>query len=88
MENTTENKAAQSAFPFRFPLGPDQFEHSLGLTKRAFFAAMAMQGLASESNKVFAKDLPEFHNRVAKHSLAMADALLKALAESEVQGER
>jgi hypothetical protein len=44
----------------------------IGLTKREYFAAMAMQGLMAGDSK---DSMEEF----AKYSVKMADALLKAL---------
>jgi len=49
---------------------------SQGLTKREYFAAMAMQGyLAGGSTESYESD--------AKSAVKQSDALLKALAESE-----
>ena len=53
----------------------------VGLTKREHFAAMAMQGLISTPD-IFA-DCSD--SDIAKWSIEQADALLKALDESEVQ---
>lgn len=53
-----------------------------GLTKREYFAAMAMQGmLSSRWVADFASDClsTEMHSGIAKSSLAYADALLKEL---------
>jgi hypothetical protein len=48
-----------------------------GLTKREYFAAMAMQGVCASHNAVTA-------NEVAKWSVKAADALIEALNKQEV----
>ena len=53
---------------------------SLGLTKREYFAAMAMQGLVANGCSIdIDKDYP-FETR-AKTCILIADALIKALNE-------
>lgn len=47
-----------------------------GLTKREYFAGLAMQGLASGGKITPNKDGAEY---IAKHAVSMADALLKEL---------
>jgi len=49
-----------------------------GITKREYFAAMAMQGLASIQN-------PEcfVHKAIAKHAVILADAMIAALNQTE-----
>lgn len=59
-----------------------------GLTKREYFAAMAMQGLLTNSNvlKFFQREglnPNEFINLVAKDSTEIADALINALNETK-----
>ena len=53
-----------------------------GITKREYFAAMAMQGLLVNRH---AQDFID-QNRVAKLSLQMADALIKTLNEDGKNG--
>jgi hypothetical protein len=54
------------------PAYPDNWDAKLpGLTKREYFAAMAMQGLLADST------VPTF--QVAEHAVIQADALLKEL---------
>ena len=51
------------------------FEYGEGLTKREHFAGLAMQGLLAQS------DGPRSVKEMAFESLAMANALLKALEQ-------
>lgn len=51
-------------------------EHSNGLTKREYFAAMAMQGMASEYLGLQSGD-----EELAARSVRYADALIKELAK-------
>jgi len=53
--------------------GSDQGPGSSGLTKREYFAAMAMQGLAVTWNQ------PNDHDHVAHLAVLMADATIKEL---------
>lgn len=72
-------KAYEPAFPMRFT--KDQTGHFEGLTKREYFAAMAMQGLLScramekMSNNMGLPDVAT----VAQESVAYADYLLQQL---------
>jgi hypothetical protein len=59
------------------PLHDDELYGYTGLTKREHFAGLAMQGLLAQS------DGPRSVKEMAFESLAMANALLKAL-ESDV----
>lgn len=54
-------------------------EEQDGLTKREYFAAMAMQGIVST-------DLADTYENFAKASVAMADALIKALNKEQGNG--
>jgi hypothetical protein len=54
--------------------GSDHGSGSMGLTKREYFAAMAMQGLISSH-----PDQAHNHNEGVGVALAWADALLKRL---------
>lgn len=72
MENGKE-----SAFPFVEP--PTDCAVSGGLTKREYFAAMAMQGILAAPNSY---ECTQPHI-IANDAVLFADALLAKLAESE-----
>lgn len=55
-----------------FPSKPDGFPEEFGLTKREYFAAMALQGLCAKYGSAVYK-------QSAASALFMADALLKEL---------
>lgn len=55
-----------------------------GLTKREYFAAMAMQGLLSTNGSYF-PDTQFVGELTAKASVKYADALIKALNENKEQ---
>ena len=59
-----------------YPVYEDTDTLHQGLTKREYFAGLAMQKIQANTNRV---DRPD---RIAEHAVAMADALLKALEES------
>ena len=60
--------------------GEEAFFHTKGLTKREYFAAMAMQGMVANGCSIdIDKDYP-FETR-AKTCILIADALIKALNE-------
>ena len=63
----------QSAFPVAYS---DYHEGQLGLTKREYFAAMALQGLLDWDAEMKATDV---HKLPAQHAVAYADALIEAL---------
>jgi len=76
----------QPTFPFtpNNPWDDESANGFSGLTKREYFAAIAMQGLTS--NPDWAKtmtpdDWGEYTDRLTKGSVELADALLKALEE-------
>jgi hypothetical protein len=74
-------KANDLAHPIHIQDNERRFspEVHTGLTKREYFAAMAMQGyLASYDPKTIAEV-----NAVAKYSTRYADALIKALNETD-----
>lgn len=50
-----------------------------GLTKREYFAGLAMQGLCSTSVKGTFETIEDMYNSVATHSVKIADALLTQL---------
>ena len=53
-----------------------QFNKQTGLTKREYFAAMAMQGLLANTKN-------SFYERVANDALDAADALINALNKEQ-----
>jgi hypothetical protein len=55
---------------------PFEVQTYSGLTKREYFAAMAMQGLLSEHNY-------DTHERVAVNAVAYGDALCEELSKTE-----
>ncbi len=56
------------------PILDNQFEDNKGLTKREYFAAMAMQGTMTSGYSV---------NMIAEIAVKMADALLAELEKTE-----
>lgn len=64
---------SQSAFPQKIE-HPDGDIFTKGLTKREYFAAMAMQG-------ILVYKVP--HDQLAEKAVTMADALIKAINESQ-----
>lgn len=60
------------------PILDNQFEDNKGLTKREYFAGLAMQGMASS-------DLT--YEDIAHDAVKMADALLKELDKSKNEAE-
>lgn len=64
-----EKNGNENAYP--------QGSHSNGLTKREYFAAMALQGCLAQTKTI--NEPREFLNRAAKVSVSFADALLAAL---------
>lgn len=69
-ENTNGNK----------PINPTTLDTYLkGLSKREYFAAMAMQGLLSNPN------ISGYHamDWISEHSVQQADSLLKTLEETK-----
>ncbi len=77
MENAISHfkiKANQLAYPVNLVFDDGEIQHH-GLTKREYFAAMAMQGLISGNGTHFS-DIPE-------KSVEFADALLAELEKTE-----
>jgi hypothetical protein len=66
----------QGAFPKRADGAPQT-----GLTKREYFAGLAMQAIASKKNY----DIDYDFIRTAKMSIKLSDALLKELEKKEEQ---
>jgi hypothetical protein len=62
-------------------LDPNKHEPNFGLTKREYFAAMAMQGLLVNYNKHGHFGNSEYQPMVADIAVKCADELLKALEE-------
>ena len=66
----------KSIYPFMFHQGTEDEWSNTGLTKREYFAGLAMQGFIASG------DLMDWeHEDVAKISLKMADALINALSK-------
>jgi hypothetical protein len=78
MENAISHfkiKANQLVYPQKMEFGQDGEIYFHGLTKREYFAGMAMQGLISGNGTHFS-DIPE-------KSVEFADALLAELEKTE-----
>ena len=60
---------------FAFPVHPDSGPDGVGLTKREYFAAMAMQGLQANDQCGSAWSVSD----LAKGAVEQADALIDAL---------
>lgn len=67
----------EPAYPF---VSEDGYPH-VGLTKREYFAGLAMQGLLSNSSVI--KDNNGKLDNYGKAAVELADALLEALNESK-----
>ena len=63
----------QSAYPVTIEDNGNASVTHLGLSKREYFSAMAMQGLIACPNIIASKEV------IAEESVKQADALLKAL---------
>ncbi len=61
-----------------YPSSPDQYSPEFGLTKRELFAAMAMQGLLSNSTQ------EGYWHEFAKRAVDAADALIERLSADPV----
>ena len=68
------NNGEQGAFPKRADGAPQT-----GLSKREYFAGLAMQAMASKENY----DIDYDFIRTARKSIKLADALLKELEKKE-----
>ena len=64
----------QPITPDGTPIGPTYLTY--GLTKREYFAGLAMQGLCAKQEHFYFKE-------AAREAVAYADALLKELEESD-----
>ncbi|HZI24821.1 MAG TPA: hypothetical protein VFD46_07085 [Chryseolinea sp.] len=80
------NNSEQPAFPF----SPSNEYDYIGMTKREYFAAMAMQGLLSNRNILRPNpDSKEFENQRLEFSrvcIEYADDLLSSLEQSKYKG--
>jgi len=76
---STENTGGQ-AFPTRGEYGSDYG----GLTKREYFAAMAMQGLLANTGGVSGEKGQTWYEKTADESLELADALISQLSKSNL----
>lgn len=81
MMDDGKKNGAELAFPFVETREMQGESISFGLTKREYFAAMAMQGLCA--NTAYGDTQAGF---LAKWSVEQADALLAELAKTEVGG--
>ena len=72
-----ETKSSAGAFPLE-----NGYHVEEGLTKREYFAAMAMQGLLSTNGSYF-PDTQFMGELAAKASVKYADALINALNEEK-----
>jgi hypothetical protein len=70
--------AKENGFSSAFPVPNEALQD--GLTKREYFAAMAMWGYNANPQHAMTN-----FSKIAEWSVNDADALLKALAESEVK---
>lgn len=61
---------------------PDFLEGNFSLTKREYFAGLAMQGLCSRIEKESPETLLVIHENTAKWAVKFADALLSELEKS------
>ena len=77
MNKNAVNQGNKAAYP---DPSPENLYSAVGLTKREYFAAMAMQGLCANSHTFW--DSPTFKgcpNQIASWSTDIADSLLIAL---------
>lgn len=79
------SKADESAFPMQIHKSQRQeCGLELGLTKRELFAAMALQGLLSDTRIADGfSDIKKFKEHLAGASVGYADALLAELAKEK-----
>lgn len=75
----SNKNGSEAAFPL---ISPDGMSINQGLTKRKYFAAMAMQGLLVNYNKHGHFGNSEYQPMVADFAVKCADELLKALEEN------
>ena len=82
------SKADEPAFPINGSVGSSDGDFNPGLTKREYFAAMALQGLSVQAIAGH-HNTPEPRNvkEKAEHAVMLADALLAELSK-EKMGEK
>ena len=65
-----------------FPMPDGEYSTSeYGLTKREYFAGLAMQGMAVDNPKILQADYLAYWAGIARTSVVAADALIAALNE-------
>lgn len=62
-----------------YPCDNNNDKNHLGLTKREYFAGLAMQGLLATNDKGVFDTIEDFYKKAAEHSIKLADELLKQL---------
>jgi hypothetical protein len=90
-DELVKGKANRISNECAFPMFGVDTNTEYGLTKREYFAAIAMQGLLSNPEVVGTLDhdgSEDYDEILATESVKSADALLKALAEREVADGR
>lgn len=87
MKTKSEENGIKSAFPLRWDLSPNEACVEFGLTKREYFAAMAIQGLIAGNYQFGAGNVETHRATIAEEACLYADALLAKLAESEAGNE-
>ena len=82
----TTSKGTEPAFPCIYVVGgevgsPEQVWHYLGVTKREWFAGLALQGLIAAESRYTAADGEPFADAKtnARAAVELADALLEEL---------
>lgn len=74
----------EAAFPFAVPIDVEQSgRFGFGLTKREYFAGLAMQGILANASVVYKENGIKL---IASEGVRMADALLAALTKPEREG--
>jgi hypothetical protein len=85
---STEN-ATENAFPIQSRVGDNFNNTHHGLTKREYFAAMAMQGIIQANQKIeygdYGKVRDPHEYEIAQNAVRMADALLTELSKTTKQ---
>jgi len=69
------DNSQQPAFPFTFSSSDGSPDWAAGLTKREYFAAMAMQGICANPTV----EIKPYGDEIAQAAVEVADALLKNL---------
>lgn len=78
---TTSQKINETEF-FEYNL-PNKEKQYSGITKREYFAGLAMQGMISNPNIVRPKESDEEFKYFSERAIKYADELLKHLEENE-----